>query len=345
MFFNELDGRTIKERVDQVQLWSAWIEADRARRHSFTGTLDWEERNGQRYLYRRKGGVVKSFGPFSPETEQAREAFQQGKRDNAERLKVLSGEMERQAAVLRAIGAGRIPVMAARILRAFATQRDRPLARVIGTNALYAYEALAGVRFNSASTATGDIDFLIDDRNRIKLVSEEQEPIGLIGMIQKQVDRTFRTRGPRDFRLTNDRGYMVEFVRPEPRPFHRKMPGAAPLTEGDVEPAPIFGLQWLVHAPAVEAVVMDERGFPAPMRCPDPRHWAAHKLWLSARADRDPVKSVRDEQQGRLVLDLIRERLPQFPLDEAFLARLPGELRERMSAPPPSGSDGTSPNW
>jgi hypothetical protein len=215
--------------------------------------------------------------------------------------------------------------MAARILRAFATQRDRPLARVIGTNALYAYEAVAGVRFDSTSTATGDIDFRIDDRNWIKLVSEEQEPIGLIGMIQKQVDRTFRTRWPRDFRLTNDRGYMVEFVRPEPRPFHGKMSGAAPpLTEGDVEPGPIFGLQWLVHAPAVEAVVMDERGFPAQMRCPDPSHWTAHKLWLSARADRDPVKSVRDEQQGRLILDLIRER---------------------MSAPPPSGTDGTSPNW
>lgn len=345
MFFKELGERSIKEQVDQGQLWSAWFDADRTRRHSFMGTLDWEERNGQKYLYRRRSGVVKSFGRFSPETERAREAFHQGKQDNAERLKVLSGEMERQAAVLRAIGAGRLPVMAARVLRAFATQRDRPLVRVIGTNALYAYEVIAGVRFDSSSTATGDIDFLIDDRNRIKLATEEREPIGLMSLIQKRVDRTFNPRGPHDFRLTNDKGYMVEFVRPKPRPIYRKMPGVAPLTEGDVAPAPIFGLQWLINAPAVEAVVMDERGFPAPMRCPDPRHWAAHKLWLSAREDRDRGKSIRDEQQGRIVLDLIRERLPQFPLDEAFLTGLPRELRERMSATPPSGTEGTSPNW
>lgn len=345
MFFNELDARSIKEQVDQAQLWSAWIDADRMRRHSFMGTLDWEERNGRRYLYRRKGGTVKSFGLFGPETERARSAFQKGKEENAERLRVLSGEMDRQAAVLRAIGAGRIPVMAARILRTFATQRDRPPARVIGTNALYAFEAMAGVRFDSASTATGDIDFLIDDRNRMKLVTEEQEPIGLMSMIQKQVDRTFKSRGPRDFRLTNDKGYMVEFVRPEPRPIYRKMPGAEPLTEGDVEPAPIFGLQWLVHAPAVDVIVMDERGFPAPMRCPDPRHWAAHKLWLATREDRDPAKSLRDDKQGRLVLNLIRDRLPQFPLDEEFLAKLPGELRVMMSGKPPSGADSTSPDW
>jgi len=109
MFFNELDARSIKEQVDQAQLWSAWIDADRMRRHSFMGTLDWEERNGRRYLYRRKGGTVKSFGLFGPETERARSAFQKGKEENAERLRVLSGEMDRQAAVLRAIGAGRIP--------------------------------------------------------------------------------------------------------------------------------------------------------------------------------------------------------------------------------------------
>ena len=142
MFFNELDARSIKEQVDQAQLWSAWIDADRMRRHSFMGTLDWEERNGRRYLYRRKGGTVKSFGLFGPETERARSAFQKGKEENAERLRVLSGEMDRQAAVLRAIGAGRIPVMAARILRTFAdAKRSPPPARVIGTNALYAFEA------------------------------------------------------------------------------------------------------------------------------------------------------------------------------------------------------------
>jgi hypothetical protein len=34
---------------------------------------------------------------------------------------------------------------------------------------------------------------------------------------------------------------------------------------------------------------------------PDPRVWAAHKLWLSKRNDREPIKRRRDEAQARAV--------------------------------------------
>lgn len=37
MNYNELDARTIRERVDMSQLWDAWISADDLRRHSFRG--------------------------------------------------------------------------------------------------------------------------------------------------------------------------------------------------------------------------------------------------------------------------------------------------------------------
>jgi hypothetical protein len=146
------------------------------------------------------------------------------------------------------------------------------------------------------------------------------------------VDKSFRARGPRDFRLTNDAGYMVEFIRPEPRPIYRAMPGAAPLVEGDVEPAPIGGLQWLVNAPLIEAVVIDERGFPTLMRAADPRFWAAHKLWLAERENRDQQKKIRDGQPAHVLLDLIPAKLPQLRLDEDFVRILPGALRPLLEA-------------
>jgi hypothetical protein len=70
--------------------------------------------------------------------------------------------------------------MAARTLRALRTHDKGATIRVIGTNAVYAYETLAGVVFNSESRATGDTHF-------------------------------------------DDRGYMIEFVRPEPSPNNRAM--------------------------------------------------------------------------------------------------------------------------
>ncbi|MGR3570661.1 GSU2403 family nucleotidyltransferase fold protein [Brevirhabdus sp.] len=347
MYFSELDARSVRERVDMAQIWEAWLEAEARRRHSFAGYLDWEERSGREYLYSRKKGVVRSVGRRSPETERVRDAFHAGREKNAARLAQLGGEMNRQAAVLRTLGLGRLPVPAARILRAIRLAAPAATTRVIGTNALYVYEAMAGVMFNAASTATGDIDILVDDRNRLKILTEDHEKPGLASLIHREVDRSFRPRGPRDFRLTNNEGYMVEFVRPEPRPIYRNMPGVASLAEGDVEPAPIGGLQWLVNAPLVETVVIDERGFPTPMRAADPRFWAAHKFWLAEREDRDPQKKIRDRQQALVLIDLIASKLPQLSLHGEFKSMLPGALRPLFEAAleREANSAQSSPDW
>ena len=343
MNYNELDARVVREKVDMTQLWEAWISADDLRRHSFIGTMGWEERSGKEYLYNRKRKVVKSLGPRSPETEKICMAFNDGKSANKARLKTLSKEMDRQAAVLRSLSAQRLPIMAARTLRAFRTHDKQAGIRVIGTNALYAYESLAGVVFNAESLATGDVDILIDDRNQLRLLTEDDERIGLTRLLQRSVDKSFTPRGAMDYSLTNNKGYIVEFVRPEPSPIHRKMRGAAAIEEGGIRPTAIFGLQWLVNAPAIESVVLDERGFPAPMRCPDPRYWAIHKLWVSTRDDRDPAKKIRDRQQADIMLKLIAERLPNFPLDNAFKALLPNELKTLL--PLESERDDGAPSW
>ena len=342
MKFSELGSRVARERIDMVQLWNAWSETESLRRHSFLGSMNWETRNERHYLYRRRVEVVKSLGPRSPETERIFAAFTEGKKANAERLKALNEEIRIQASVLRALGAGRLPLMAARTLRALQSYRTDSI-RTVGTIALYAYEAIAGVMFSRDSTATGDLDLLVDDRNRLQLVSEDGKRTGLIALIQKRVDRTFRPRGPGDFRLINDEGYMVEFIRPQPRSIHRRMPGAEPLEEGDVEPAPMFGLQWLVNAPAVETVVLDERGFPVPLRVPDPRCWALHKSWLSNRPDRASLRRSRDRQQAELVLRLVQEQLPHLPFDGEWMAGMPKELRLMV---PEKGPDGSiEPPW
>ena len=127
MDYTDPDARIIKERVDMLQLWNAWVEADELRRHSFLGSMNWEDRNGKQYLYSRKAKVAKSLGPRSDATEKTFAAFTDGKRSNADRLKSLGSEIDRQASVLRVLGAGRLPVMAARTPAhaAIAWQADR----------------------------------------------------------------------------------------------------------------------------------------------------------------------------------------------------------------------------
>ena len=343
MEFNDLDMRTVKERINMAQIWEAWREADKVRRHSFLGSMHWERRGHKQYLCLRKGRTVKSLGPRSGETEIVFAAFRQGKEDNANRLKSLGDEIGRQAAILRALRAGRLPETAAKTLRALDAHGKRTRLRVVGTNALYAYEDMTGVTFGADATATEDMDFPVDDRNRLKFVMEDGDPTGLARLVQAKVDRTFRPRRAGDFRLTNDAGYMIEFVGPQPNPAWKKRPGENPIEEGDVAPAPIAGLQWLVNAPAVDAMVLDDRGFPVPMRCPDPRFWALHKLWMSRREDRQPFKKARDASQGHAVTRLVLERLPHLPFDGDFLGKLPRELREAVPGPDlQTGSGGES---
>jgi hypothetical protein len=99
------------------------------------------------------------------------------------------------------LNVGCLPIMASWALRAIRKHNKQALLRVIGTDVLYAYEALAGVMFNSETTATGGIDKLKGGRSRLSLLTEADEQIGLIRLVQSQVDKTFQPPIKMDFRL------------------------------------------------------------------------------------------------------------------------------------------------
>jgi len=58
-------------------------------------------------------------------------------------------------------------------------------------------------------------------------------------------------------------------------------------------------------------------------------------VWLSKRKGRSAAKAEKDQRQGLALLETIKERMPQFRLDEAFMRSLPEELREQIAAPTP----------
>lgn len=84
--------------------------------------------------------------------------------------------------------------------------------------------------------------------------------------------------------------------------------------------------EWLVNAPKLDIVAVDENGQPVPFRVPDPRAFALHKAWLSQQLNREPLKKPRDLAQARAVAQLVREYMPHLSFAEA-LTSLHGDVR------------------
>ncbi|WP_167507117.1 MULTISPECIES: nucleotidyltransferase domain-containing protein [unclassified Mesorhizobium] len=325
----ELTSDQRRQLIDTQQVYESWRSADDEHQRRFVGSMRWAKRNGVEYLLRKVGQTENSLGPKSEATEKSFAAFFEGRERNRDLLSGLSDRLNGLARINVAMGLGRVPAIAARILRRCAeTDLLGKQLLVVGTNALFAYEALAGVQVTSGLTATGDIDLLFDSRRRISFVTAEKiTQSGLIGVLRK-VDRSFKPLQPRSFRATNRDGYLVDLIRPQARNVLKdNAPTSITPLADDLDSAPMDGLQWLINAPKMEAVAIDERGYPVSIPTIDPRIFALHKAWLARRPDRSAVKAARDREQAEVAARIATGYL-NLPLDGEHLKRLPTALRE-----------------
>lgn len=325
-----LDGNQIRQLIDTEQAFAAFRAAQIERDQRFRGSMTWKTVRRREYLYRKSGGEWKSLGPRTPETERAFERFRSGRTAIRERIASLDETIRRMAPVNRAMRLGRVPWVAAKLLRKL--ERKHLLGSaisVVGTHALYAYERLAGGHFHQSQVATLDIDLLYDARDRVRLVASDTRDEGLSGIL-RSVDRTFDPMTPGGFRAVNDAGFMVDLIGPMPaNPASRREPARIGSDAADLTAAEIEGLAWLLNCPRVQQTVIDERGYPVRLDVPDPRAFALHKLWVSERPDRDRLKARRDEAQAAAVAGLVLRYLPHLRFDGDDLLALPAALRAR----------------
>lgn len=199
---------------------------------------------------------------------------------------------------------------------------------VIGTNAMYAYEAAAGVFFDSPMMSTKYVDILWDTRRKLTLVKDSDDnPDGLLDIIRK-ADRSFEAVRSGDFRAVNRDGYMVDIIKPLPKKIMEKEPMRIG-GPGDLEAVEIRNLHWLISSPKFSQIVIGDDGMPAPMIVPDPRAFALHKFWLSSQDDREPVKKQRDRGQAIAVGKLVVEHLSQYRFDASELRMFPLEVFQK----------------
>ncbi len=309
----ELSNEQRRQLIDAQQAYGVWRPT--ADKLDKLGTIRVQSSKGKRYVYEVHGSVRKSLGPETPALI-AQKIQHDAKREALKKaVWSLQQRLDDMAPVNRALGLGRIPKIAARILREL--DREGLLSShviVAGTNALYAYEAATGTILQREHVATMDADLLWDTRQSLLLAATGVRREGIMGILRR-VDRSFVA--DYGFNATNSNGYIVDLLCPETDDITTMKAGA------DLEATPMAGAAWLLSCPQFEQIIIGEDGLPLRIVVPEPRTFALHKLWVSQRDDRNPLKRPRDATHAHIVAELATKflRLPMTAKDMPWLSK------------------------
>ena len=154
---------------------------------SYTYGMRWKMVRNTEYLFRDRRGNGKSLGPRSAQTEELLAAFSAGRTLAQERLHLITEKIQEQARLNKALRLNRVPRVVARVLRELDEAGLHDNFTVIGTQALYAYEAAAGSHFLLELLASGDVDLRYDARQKMIIISEKLDGNGLLGLLIKRI--------------------------------------------------------------------------------------------------------------------------------------------------------------
>ncbi|OYO31324.1 nucleotidyltransferase domain-containing protein [Janthinobacterium sp. PC23-8] len=326
--FTLLDGDARRQYINAREVFEA-VRAAEVQARDYEGTIRWRATSGSEYLIRvSRRGTQRSLGARSPNTEAIYETFFVKKNAVEERLEGLRKKLELNTRLNRAQFLGRVDSTVVGILNCLRDAGLQDNTLVVGTNALYCYEAAAGVRIEREHLATDDLDILWDNRKRLTLATREKlQPSGLLGLL-KRVDKSFELKATPDlFTAVNRDGYQVDLLR-RAGPGSDKEPGRMSEHADDFWAVRSRNADWMLSAPKFDSVVVGDDGAMAKMTTIDPRAFVLFKMWMSGQKDRDPIKKHRDKNQARLVTKLIEEYLPHLGFDE--LVSFPADLREAV---------------
>jgi hypothetical protein len=265
-----------------------------------------------KYLVRTTpAGAETSLGVRTAETEAIYARFTKRKSESAERVAGLRAALVQQQRLNRALRVGRVdPLVVALLARLSSTGLSEHF-RVVGTHALYAYEAAAGVRLDAQTLATRDIDLLWGTRKRIIFSTQmARVSTSMLGVLQK-VDSTFRMRRSQKYTAVNKDGFEVDIIR-------REQAGDDPhpikLSDEDEDfwVAQARRANVLLDSPGFSAVIVASNGSMARMNTVHPATFVAFKRWMATQTEREAMKRRRDALQADAVQELLEKYLPQL---------------------------------
>lgn len=308
----EINEDAQRQYIDAESVFTAWESAKKSAAE-VRGTMFWRNQNGAEYLIKMSvNSAQKSLGPRSTENEAIYKSFMERKERTEARLTDLRKTLERHQRMNKALRVGRAPQILVDILNRIDNAGLADYFTVIGTHALYAYEAAVAARFVSpAAMTTQDVDLLWDVRKRLSFTTQmETLGVSFLGLLRK-VDPTFEIRNDQRYTAVNSKGFEVDIIRRE-----RKDDDPHPLRITDDEDdffvveARRAGV--LLDSAKFSSMIVSSSGHMARMRTISPVVFAKFKRWMAGQADRDERKRHRDVLQAELVEELIREYLPNL---------------------------------
>ena len=311
----ELNASQARQYIDALAVFEAHEEA-RSQADQLRGGMYWHKGPARApelsYLIRTQtGGGEKSLGPRNAETEQIYRQFQDRKAASTARLSALKTKLTEQQRLNRALRVGRVDPLVVAVLDRLAQTHLQGFFRVVGTHALYAYEAAAGVMVDSDAVATRDIDLLWDVRRRLRFATAlARVDSSMLGVLQK-VDPSFRIRSLQRYTAVNQEGFEVDILRrmqagDDPHPLRLSD------DEDDFWVTQARRAQVLMDSPPFSAVIVASNGRMARMNTLHPATFIQFKRWMSELPERDPLKRRRDALQATVTETLLQHYLPHL---------------------------------
>ena len=295
-----IDASTVIAEHQRVQVG--------ARAHA--GGMYWKRQGDYEYLVKtRPDNRQTRIGPRSPETEAIHAEFSSRKAALESRLLALRGALAEAERLNKALKVGRTPALVVRLLQTLDTAGLAGHFTVVGTHALYAYEAAAGVRIVQGALATQDVDLLWDARRRVRFITDLARVDNSVLKVLQRADKSFERKPGQNQTAINDKGFEVDFLRRQPAG-----DGPHPFRfsddENDLGPVQAVRESVLTNAPRFSHLVVAATGAMAMMHTIAPGTFVDFKRWMAASAPQRPEpKRRRDARQADIVAALLAQGL------------------------------------
>jgi hypothetical protein len=243
-----------------------------------------------------------------------------------ERLGQLREKMADHAKLNRIRHVGQIAPMIIKILSSISKAESSIGIRVIDTNALFCYAAIAGVRIEY-SNFDNQTDVLQTVNKRIVLGADERLEHSYLLSILKAVDSSFKLkRSSKISSFVAKDGLQVDLVLSSRGRGH----GRVTYNDENFWNTEKKDLDWLLRAPPVETIVVGSNGAAAQAKTVDPRAFILFNQFMAQQTNYTPMERHQSAAKMLVALDLIERCLPNFTFDE--LAVTPLNLREAISS-------------
>lgn len=281
------------------------------------GSMFWRQEGDVAQLVRATTrGAQTRLGPQDADTTAIFERFTARKAELQARMASLNAAVDRNQRLNRALRVGRCPNLLVAILNQLDRHGIAKHFTTVGTHALYAYEAAAGVRLSPGALATQDIDILFDARKRLTFLTQlTRHEVSLIDILKK-ADKTFSVMPDQLQTAVNAHGFQVDVLRRLAQDGDDH-PMRMSTDEDDFWAVQVGSANALLSARRFSHMVVATNGSMARLDTVNPLDFVRVKRLLAASTNRDPRKRPKDALQADLVEQLIQDYQIDRRIDKA----------------------------